>query len=60
MRRPREQEELQSGPTMGASSLRWVSATDSELCGDILTLSLTKRRGWCGGARGCSFNREAS
>lgn len=45
-RRPREQggEELQSGPAVGANSLRWVSATDSELCGDILTLSLKKER----------------
>lgn len=36
-RRPREQggEELQSDPDVGANSLRWVSATDSELCGDI-------------------------
>ena len=45
-RRPREQggEELQSGPAVGANSLRWVSATDSELHGDILTLSLKKER----------------
>lgn len=41
---PREQggEELQSGPAVGASSLRWVPATESELHGDILTLSLKK------------------
>lgn len=45
-KRPREQggEELQSGPAEGANSLRWVSATDMELRGDILTLSLKKER----------------
>lgn len=46
-RRPRKQggEELELGPAVGANSLRWVSATDSELHGDILTLSLKKERG---------------